>query len=66
MENPEGEAGRGTARLSWSARLSPAGSESSTEETPHEHRVNTRLDIEKDDIQAVLPISKVQNNYILL
>ncbi|CAH2074200.1 unnamed protein product, partial [Iphiclides podalirius] len=58
-EGSEGESGRGTARLSWSARVSSASSSASTtEETPHEHRVNTRLDIEKDDIQAVLPISK--------
>ncbi|KAL4721474.1 hypothetical protein ACJJTC_004578 [Scirpophaga incertulas] len=59
-EGSEGESGRGTARLSWSARVSanPATT-STTEEPPHEHRVNTRLDIEKDDIQAVLPISKV-------
>ncbi|KAI5641773.1 mature oligodendrocyte transmembrane protein [Phthorimaea operculella] len=58
-EASEGESGRGTARLSWSARVSPAPSTTSTtEEPPHEHRVNTRLDIEKDDIQAVLPISK--------
>ncbi|KAL4714013.1 hypothetical protein ACJJTC_008367 [Scirpophaga incertulas] len=58
-EGSEGESGRGTARLSWSARVSanPATT-STTEEPPHEHRVNTRLDIEKDDIQAVLPISK--------
>ncbi|KAJ2952848.1 hypothetical protein O0L34_g7213 [Tuta absoluta] len=58
-EASEGESGRGNARLSWSARVSPAPSTTSTtEEPPHEHRVNTRLDIEKDDIQAVLPISK--------
>ncbi|XP_013145928.1 PREDICTED: transmembrane protein 132B, partial [Papilio polytes] len=59
-EGAEGESGRGTARLSWSAKVSSAPSSgSTTEETPHEHRVNTRLDIEKDDIQSVLPISKV-------
>lgn len=59
-EGSEGESGRGTARLSWSARVSAAPTTTaSTEEPPHEHRVNTRLDIEKDDIQAVLPISKV-------
>lgn len=59
-EGSEGESGRGTARLSWSARVSTnPSSTSTTEEPPHEHRVNTRLDIEKDDIQAVLPISKV-------
>lgn len=59
-EGAEGEAGRGTARLSWSAKLSPAAAVTpTTDEPPHEHRVNTRLDIEKDDIQAVLPISKV-------
>ncbi|XP_013182085.1 PREDICTED: transmembrane protein 132B [Papilio xuthus] len=58
-EGAEGESGRGTARLSWSAKVSSAPSSgSTTEETPHEHRVNTRLDIEKDDIQSVLPISK--------
>ncbi|XP_045518859.1 transmembrane protein 132E isoform X1 [Pieris brassicae] len=58
-DGSEGESGRGTARLSWSAKVSStASSASTTEETPHEHRVNTRLDIEKDDIQAVLPISK--------
>ncbi|KAL0893775.1 hypothetical protein ABMA27_013911 [Loxostege sticticalis] len=58
-EGSEGESGRGTARLSWSARVSTnPSSTSTTEEPPHEHRVNTRLDIEKDDIQAVLPISK--------
>ncbi|KAG7307192.1 hypothetical protein JYU34_007345, partial [Plutella xylostella] len=58
-EGAEGEAGRGTARLSWSAKLSPAAAVTpTTDEPPHEHRVNTRLDIEKDDIQAVLPISK--------
>ncbi|CAG5012540.1 unnamed protein product [Parnassius apollo] len=58
-EGSEGESGRGTARLSWTAKVSSApNSGSTTEETPHEHRVNTRLDIEKDDIQAVLPISK--------
>lgn len=63
-EGSEGESGRGTARLSWSAKVSSAsGSGSTTEETPHEHRVNTRLDIEKDDIQAVLPISKVTANF---
>ncbi|KAI8435139.1 hypothetical protein MSG28_003516 [Choristoneura fumiferana] len=58
-EGSEGESGRGTARLNWSAKLSasPAPTTSS-EEPPHEHRVITRLDIEKDDIQAVLPISK--------
>ncbi|XP_038215415.1 transmembrane protein 132E isoform X1 [Zerene cesonia] len=58
-EGSEGESGRGTARISWSAKVSssPSGT-STTEETPHEHRMNTRLDIEKDDIQAVLPISK--------
>lgn len=59
-EGSEGESGRGTARISWSAKVSSSPSATSTtEETPHEHRVNTRLDIEKDDIQAVLPISKV-------
>lgn len=59
-EGSEGESGRGTARLSWSTRLSTGPSTTATtEEPPHEHRVNTRLDIEKDDIQAVLPISKV-------
>ncbi|XP_059054238.1 transmembrane protein 132E [Achroia grisella] len=58
-EGSEGESGRGTARLSWSARVSSTStSTSTTEDPPHEHRVNTRLDIEKDDIQAVLPISK--------
>ncbi|XP_050344911.1 transmembrane protein 132E isoform X1 [Nymphalis io] len=58
-EGSEGESGRGTARISWSAKVSATPSATSTtEETPHEHRVNTRLDIEKDDIQAVLPISK--------
>ncbi|CAH0720711.1 unnamed protein product, partial [Brenthis ino] len=58
-EDSEGESGRGTARISWSAKVSSSPSATSTtEETPHEHRVNTRLDIEKDDIQAVLPISK--------
>ncbi|XP_052737744.1 transmembrane protein 132E [Bicyclus anynana] len=58
-EGSEGESGRGTARISWSAKVSSSPSATSTtEETPHEHRVNTRLDIEKDDIQAVLPISK--------
>ncbi|RVE54865.1 hypothetical protein evm_000632 [Chilo suppressalis] len=58
-EGSEGESGRGTARLSWSARVSAnPTTTSTTEEPPHEHRVNTRLDIEKDDIQAVLPISK--------
>ncbi|KAJ0180432.1 hypothetical protein K1T71_003836 [Dendrolimus kikuchii] len=58
-DGSEGESGRGTARLSWSAKVSSASSTASTtEEPPHEHRVNTRLDIEKDDIQAVLPISK--------
>ncbi|XP_068629568.1 transmembrane protein 132E isoform X2 [Battus philenor] len=58
-EGSEGESGRGTARLTWSAKVSSSSSTgSTTEETPHEHRVNTRLDIEKDDIQAVLPISK--------
>ncbi|XP_049867014.1 transmembrane protein 132E isoform X2 [Pectinophora gossypiella] len=58
-EASEGESGRGTARLSWSARVSAAPTTTvTTEEPPHEHRVNTRLDIEKDDIQAVLPISK--------
>lgn len=59
-EGSEGESGRGSARISWSAKVSSAASlASTTEEPPHEHRVNTRLDIEKDDIQAVLPISKV-------
>lgn len=59
-EGSEGESGRGTARLSWSTRLSAGPSTAATtDEPPHEHRVNTRLDIEKDDIQAVLPISKV-------
>ncbi|KAG6450078.1 hypothetical protein O3G_MSEX006376 [Manduca sexta] len=58
-EGSEGESGRGTARLSWSAKVSSTSTTASTTETsPHEHRVNTRLDIEKDDIQAVLPISK--------
>ncbi|XP_061383404.1 LOW QUALITY PROTEIN: transmembrane protein 132E [Danaus plexippus] len=58
-EGSEGESGRGMARISWSAKVSSSTSvTSTTEETPHEHRVNTRLDIEKDDIQAVLPISK--------
>nr|XP_021189588.1 transmembrane protein 132E isoform X1 [Helicoverpa armigera] len=58
-EGSEGESGRGTARISWSAKVSSAPTTTSTtEEPPHEHRVNTRLDIEKDDIQAVLPISK--------
>ncbi|XP_026330069.1 transmembrane protein 132B [Hyposmocoma kahamanoa] len=58
-EGSEGESGRGTARLSWSTKLSAgASTTATTEEPPHEHRVNTRLDIEKDDIQAVLPISK--------
>lgn len=61
-EGSEGESGRGTARLSWSAKVSStSNSASTTEEPPHEHRVNTRLDIEKDDIQAVLPISKVRS-----
>ncbi|XP_013186597.2 transmembrane protein 132E [Amyelois transitella] len=58
-EGSEGESGRGTARLSWIVRMSanpPSGS--TTEGPPPEHRANTRLDIEKDDIQAVLPISK--------
>lgn len=60
-EGSEGESGRGTARISWSAKVSSAPTTTSTtEEPPHEHRVNTRLDIEKDDIQAVLPISKVK------
>lgn len=60
IEGTEGEAGRGSARLTWSARVSASAAVPvSTEEPPHEHRVNTRLDIEKDDIQAVLPISKV-------
>lgn len=59
-EGSEGESGRGNARLSWSAKVSSTSNPASTtEEPPHEHRVNTRLDIEKDDIQAVLPISKV-------
>lgn len=59
-EGSEGESGRGTARISWSAKVSSAPTTTSTtEEPPHEHRVSTRLDIEKDDIQAVLPISKV-------
>lgn len=62
-ESPEGESGRGAARLSWSARVSATGGVATTEEPPHEHRVNTRLDIEKDDIQAVLPISKVGKKY---
>ncbi|CAH2086605.1 unnamed protein product [Euphydryas editha] len=62
-EGSEGESGRGTARISWSAKVSSSPSATSTtEETPHEHRVNTRLDIEKDDIQAVLPISKVSSS----
>ncbi|CAG9783644.1 unnamed protein product [Diatraea saccharalis] len=62
-EGSEGETGRGTARLSWSARVSSnPTTTSTTEEPPHEHRVNTRLDIEKDDIQAVLPISKVSSS----
>lgn len=59
-EGSEGESGRGTARLNWSAKLSASPvPTTSSEEPPHEHRVITRLDIEKDDIQAVLPISKV-------
>ncbi|GBP71120.1 hypothetical protein EVAR_37214_1 [Eumeta japonica] len=58
-EGSEGEVGRGTARLSWSVRTSTASA--TTAEPPHEHRLNTRLDIEKDDIQAVLPISKQTN-----
>ncbi|XP_072943477.1 transmembrane protein 132E isoform X2 [Epargyreus clarus] len=58
-EGSEGESGRGTSRISWSAKVSSSPTATATtEETPHEHRVNTRLDIEKDDIQAVLPISK--------
>ncbi|XP_028040950.1 transmembrane protein 132B [Bombyx mandarina] len=57
-EGSEGESGRGTARLSWSAKVSPIISSSSTTAEPPHERVNTRLDIEKDDIQAVLPISK--------
>ncbi|XP_053625158.1 transmembrane protein 132E isoform X2 [Plodia interpunctella] len=58
-DGSEGESGRGTARLSWVVRVSPnAPSGSTTEGPPPEHRANTRLDIEKDDIQAVLPISK--------
>lgn len=65
-EGSEGESGRGTARLSWSAKVSATSSPASTtEEPPHEHRVNTRLDIEKDDIQAVLPISKVSHTFYL-
>lgn len=61
-DGSEGESGRGTGRLSWSAKVSAATSTTSTtEEPPHEHRVTTRLDIEKDDIQAVLPISKVSH-----
>lgn len=66
-EGSEGESGRGTARLSWSTKLSAgASTTATTEEPPHEHRVNTRLDIEKDDIQAVLPISKVRISLIII
>ncbi|XP_041976905.1 transmembrane protein 132E isoform X2 [Aricia agestis] len=58
-EASEGESGRGSARISWSAKItSSASPASTTEEMPHEHKISTRLDIEKDDIQAVLPISK--------
>ncbi|XP_061712133.1 transmembrane protein 132E isoform X1 [Cydia pomonella] len=58
-EGSEGDSGRGTARLNWSAKLSASPvPTTASEEPPHEHRVITRLDIEKDDIQAVLPISK--------
>lgn len=50
------------ARLVWSARFEPHQEEGAE---PENHRTEgrkptTRLDIQKDDIQAVVPISKVR------
>lgn len=48
------------ARLVWSARFEPHQEEGEPENHRTEGRKpTTRLDIQKDDIQAVVPISKV-------
>lgn len=48
-------------RVVWSARFEPAQDESVPSESHRENtrKATSRLDIQKDDIQAVVPISKV-------
>lgn len=51
------------ARVVWSVKLEPHQDDG---ESPESHRVEgrkstTRLDVQKDDIQAVVPISKVSS-----
>lgn len=56
-------AGRGMARLSCSVRYSRPAAPSLASRAPPAHtparKLTARIDIDKDDIQAVLPISKV-------
>lgn len=49
------------ARIVWSARFEPHQEDSETLETHRGEgkKTTTRFDIQKDDIQAVVPISKV-------
>lgn len=49
------------ARIVWTARYEPQeDSENGENQRTESKKATTRLDIQKDDIQAVVPISKVR------
>lgn len=48
------------AKIAWSARFEPQeDTENGDNQRTESKKATTRLDIQKDDIQAVVPISKV-------
>lgn len=48
------------AKITWSARFEPQeDNENGDNQRTESKKATTRLDIQKDDIQAVVPISKV-------
>lgn len=54
------------AKITWSARFEPQeDSEAGDSQRSESKKATTRLDIQKDDIQAVVPISKVTAFYFI-
>lgn len=53
------------AKITWSARFEPQeDTDDGENQRTESKKATTRLDIQKDDIQAVVPISKVSYQYV--